>query len=146
MNKYYKLLTIKETANMIGLSKSLFYDWLRENKIVLKNQYNIPSDVYINKGWFIVNYNLIDNDSFCGVVPKVRITTKGFLGLENKYKKQKKEFDLKFEKAKMQLCNSKAINEKDLKLFRNKSKEVLKYKNKVLMQADFLKNEIIYGK
>lgn len=85
-----ELYTIKETANMLGLTRAEFYKWLRAEKIMLKtSDTNVPSDKYIRLGWFNVTYGKINNNGYKALVPIVRFTTKGFEGVERMLKKIK---------------------------------------------------------
>lgn len=83
---------MKEAANMLGFTRNKFLNWLREEKIMLKtNDRNIPSDRYISYGWFKVNYTLVENENFRGVIPIIRMTTKGFKGIEKRLKPTEKK-------------------------------------------------------
>ncbi len=104
MSKFYQNLKVKEVANSIGISRNKLFEFLREKKIILKtNGRNIPSDNYIKKKWFSLDYIPINTDRYNSLVPVLEVTPLGVGKITEEYKKhlinQSLEFDEKLKKS-----------------------------------------------
>lgn len=65
-------------AQMLGISVPKLIKILRDKKILLNtNGRNLPTQVYIKRGWFWMDYVTVEKESFKAVVPTVDITDVG---------------------------------------------------------------------
>jgi hypothetical protein len=82
--KIIKPLSAAEVAKLIGISRTKLFEYLREKNIVFKkNNRNIPTDLYIRKGWVEPKQSEINNEGFEGIVVTTVFTKKGFEQIRN---------------------------------------------------------------
>jgi len=83
------LLTVKEVAKIAKVGSNIFFEWLRKNKIVYKeNGHNLPYERYINQKWFEVKWKTMTIQEQEFNYPQTYITTKGAAKLIEMYKNQ----------------------------------------------------------
>lgn len=82
--------TVEEFAKTIGTGRNRFYKWLRSQEILLKN--NLPYQRYIECGWFKVVEEKPWHDKSGNAHPvfSTRITGKGQVGLESRYRTEER--------------------------------------------------------
>lgn len=144
MMKYNKPITIKQAAVMLGTTHRVFYEWLRKNGIMLRtNRYNIPADRFIREKWFEIDSVRVENSGFDSVVPKIRMTTKGFEKIKEKFEENMRNFNLCFERALLETLYFENIEAGSLKSkIKANGDEVLYFKNKIILTGNFITYKI----
>ncbi len=79
--------SIAEVAKMTNFpgGEHQFFGWLRKYGYLLEN--NQPSQVQINRGWFVLVSKVQESNVIRRTVPVARVTLKGIAGLERVMKK-----------------------------------------------------------
>lgn len=79
--------SIGEVAKMTNYpgGEHQFFGWLRKYGYLLEN--NQPSQVQINRGWFVLVSKVQDGAELRRTIPVARVTLKGIAGLERVIKK-----------------------------------------------------------
>ena len=89
MKRYNSELTfsIVEVAKMTNFpgGEHQFFTWLRKYGYLLEN--NHPSQVQINRGWFVLVSKVHNGVEIRRTIPVARVTLKGLAGLERVIKK-----------------------------------------------------------
>lgn len=79
--------SIAEVAKMTNFpgGEHQFFIWLRKYGYLLEN--NQPSQVQINRGWFVLVSKVLNGIEVRRTIPVPRVTIKGLAGLERVIKK-----------------------------------------------------------
>jgi hypothetical protein len=72
-----------DVARMLSISTPRMIKVLKDNGVILNtNGRNLPTRIFIQRGWFIVDYIEIHEKDFKAIVPTVDVTEIGFKEIE----------------------------------------------------------------
>lgn len=77
--------SMNDIAKSIGYGRNKLYQFLRDNKVLMKN--NTPYQRYVNQGWFVVKQGTVVKENFQKNYAQTYVTAKGVDGITKMLKK-----------------------------------------------------------
>src|SRR5699024_9813275 len=71
--------SMNDIAKSIGYGRNKLYQFLRDNKVLMKN--NTPYQRYVNQGWFVVKQGTVVKENFQKNYAQTYVTAKGVDGI-----------------------------------------------------------------
>lgn len=78
--------SMNDIAKSIGYGRNKLYQFLRDNKVLMKN--NTPYQRYVNQGWFVVKQGTVVKENFQKNYAQTYVTAKGVDGITKMLKKK----------------------------------------------------------
>jgi len=80
---------MSKAAKILGIGSIQLFKFLRENKILMKSDWNVPYQAYMNRGWFKIKVGTyLHKDGTPGASSTTMVTPKGIEGIRRLLKKK----------------------------------------------------------